>query len=351
MNVAVLEGFAGAGGLSEGCRMLDIGPTLGIEINPNACATAQAAGHARTCTDIRTLTPDTLTGVTGWVSGPPCPTYSAAGKRTGHRDYATVLAGVERVADAVHARPVLEAVTDRVSDPRTALVLQTLQIALALPNLQWIVAEQVPAVRGIWEEIAAELTGTHRWAAADVVTLRADDFGAATRRTRVFLIARRACAPKLDGLPTREHWVCGRFGPGPSLRPPHRWTPFPVTSMADALGWPTGRRVNTRGNRKTVGGNEFSADHPAPTLTYTARSWYRTDLGPTEGRLEPWQAGILQTFPREYPWQGSRTSQFQQIADAVPPVMAAAVIGAATGVDWHSAVTDHLACIYRYDQF
>jgi DNA (cytosine-5)-methyltransferase 1 len=347
MSVAVLEGFAGAGGLSEGARMLGLGASLGWEVNGDACATARAAGHPRVQADVRTLDPEAFPDAEGWVSGPPCPTYADSGKRTGRADYAIVLDAVERVADSPHPRRTLDAIAGTVTDPRTALVLETLQVALWLPGLRWLVAEQVPAVGGIWREFAAELAAMHRWDTCTVLTLRADDFGAATRRTRVFLIATRGYAPDLDALPYRARWDCDRFGPGPTDRPPNPVTPFPATSMAAALGWPPGVRINTRGNRTTAGGNEFSADGPAVSLTGNgARSWFRTDLGNVAGRLTDRQAGLLQSFPADYPWQGSRSSRFQRIADSVPPVMAAAVIGAAAGRPWQDAVWRHLARAY-----
>ncbi|TMQ90336.1 DNA cytosine methyltransferase [Actinomadura soli] len=345
--VTVLEGFAGAGGLSEGARMIGLAPTLGFEVNADACRTADAAGHRRVRADVRALDPASFAGVEGWISGPPCPTYAASGKRTGRTDYATVLAAVERLADCMDPRLTLDTVADEVADPRTVLVLETLAVALTAPHLRWMVAEQVPAVAGIWQEFAAEMAAMHRWDTCTVLTLRADDFGAATRRTRVFLIATRQYAPDLSGLPYRARWDGDRFGPGPIQHPPNPVSPFPATSMAAALGWPSGVRVNTRGNRRTPGGNEFSADRPALSLTGNgARTWYRTDLGPTVGRLTDRQAGLLQTFPPGYPWQGSRSSRFQRIADAVPPVMAAAVLGAATGRPWHDAVWNRLAEIY-----
>lgn len=346
-EATVLEGFAGAGGLSEGCRMLGLDQTLGIEINADACATAQAAGHSRTQADIRTLDPDDFPNAQGWISGPPCPTFADSGLRTGRADYQAILDAVETVSDNPKPRALLADIAAQIRDPRTALVLETLEVALAIPSLRWLVAEQVPAVRRIWEEFAAELCAHHRWEHCHIVTMRADDLGAATRRTRVFLIATRDRTPDLDGLPTRAHWTCGRFDEGPREHAPHRWTPFPATSMAEALGWPPGITINTRGNRRTPGGNLFSADGPAQSLTGNgARSWWRTDLGPQAGKLHDWQAGVLQGFPADYPWRGSRTSRFQRIADSVSPLVAAAVIGTATGRDWRPAVADRLAQIY-----
>lgn len=348
--MSTLEGFGGPGGMSKALQILGLPTGLGIEINADACATAQAAGHDRLQADIRSLDPADFAGVTGWVSGPPCPTYSDAGKRSGRGDYGIVLNAAETLGRDLLNTGRHRRAYEAVADERSALVLETLRFALELPDVRWIVAEQVPAVGRIWEEFCAELSLAD-WMCGMVVALRADDFGLPTRRTRVFLVATRDHVPDFFGLPMRALWQTGRFDAPEIVIAPGNLTGLDAAyvpySMADALGWPPGIRINTRGNRRTPGGNEFSADAPAPSLTGNGgRSWSRTDLGNPAGRLESWQAGLLQGFPPDYPWQGSRTSQFQRIADSVPPPMGAAIIGATLGLPWRERIDAYLDELY-----
>lgn len=336
----IISLFAGPGGVDAGAALLGLN-VHGWDLDADACATATAAGYGRTRGSVTDLDPEAMRGVTGAVITPPCPTFSTAGRRTGRDDMPQLLAALRLLGDNGSDTRWREAAT-AVQDPRTALVCEALRFALHLPHLQWLVCEQVPAVAPVWQEIAAEIACVGDFDHAAVVTIAAEDLGVASRRTRTFLLASRHWPPVLDGLPIRNGWTTGRFTPPMELMP-QTGAAFPTPTMADVLGWPLGERVNTRGNRKTSGGNEFSADGPSWCLTEKARTWHRVSDGT---RLTPANAGFLVGFPATYPWQGARSKQFLQAADVVPPPVAAAVIGACLGLDWQTPVRDYLSGIY-----
>lgn len=121
----------------------------------------------------------------------------------------------------------------------------------------------------------------------------------------------------------------------------------------NAVRWSLDRRTNSKNAGGLYPTPPVGSDRPAPTVTGNARLW-TTDrpattvqgdprIGPPghkdraggvpqfgEGtvRIELHEAAVLQSFPADYPWQGSRTSGFRQCGNAVPPRLAAHVLAA-----------------------
>ncbi|BBX30430.1 DNA cytosine methyltransferase [Mycolicibacterium alvei] len=327
---AILDAFAGPGGWDVGAAIIGMDPAsiLGVEINANAAAAATKAGHRRHVGDITDIHPANFPDITGYICSSPCPTFSPAGKRSGAADLQIILDVITHAGSLDCDCPWEQIAEELASaaDPRTALAAQTIRFALGLPNLEWLAFEQVAtkATEYMFDDLAAEFM--EGFAGVDVFTLDAADFGMPMRRKRVFLVANRF-------EPT------GRKDHSPQTI---RW---PQRSMAQVLGWPAGEQIRTRGNRRATGGNLFSADKVGWCLTEKARTWQRETTGE---RLTEAEAGYLQGFPRDYPWQGSRTARFHQLADVVTPPCAAAVLGTATNRPWSAVAAQYLADLYDH---
>lgn len=406
MTYDALDDFAGPGGWDEGARMIGL-RTLGVEWDEAACATAEAAGHARIRGDVSLHPSEPLIWVrgAGYIASPPCQAWSMAGKRKGEHDRANCHILADRMAAGDDSTDWTEW-----EDERSPLVCQPVRRVREL-RPEWIALEEVPAVLGLWEHFARIFRG---WGYSTWVgVLNAADYGVPQTRQRVILMASRVrtvCPPP----PT--HSRDGDEGDlfGGSRK---RWV-----SMAEALGWgfPEPSCTVSGGGAETGGAEPFGnanyrrrlaafvsagvtgegrpkdpetqpadtltgkgtaywvlanrrdspawvaehgerdnrpASEPAPTFTGEAHRWtwerpattvvgsycpdvisppgYRTETSrqDAEGgvRVTVAEGGVLQSFPADYPWQGSRTKQYQQVGNAVPPLLAAHILAALTG--------------------
>jgi len=369
----ILDLFAGPGGWDEGLRMLGRTDVVGIEWDHAACQTAVAAGHARIRADVATYPTEPFAGkVEGLIASPPCQAWSMAGKRKGEQDRANC----HRLADRMAAGDDTTGWTTW-EDERSPLVCQPIRWVRDL-RPEWVALEEVPAVASLWEHFARVLRG---WGySVWTGDLNAADYGVPQTRTRRILIARR------DGHaypPAPTH--AQNPEPGADLFG-DELTPW--VTMAQALGWgfdnepsatvsggggDTGgpepfanagyrRRLSTyvltsvNGRQQTPGFD--AAERPARTVTghdLGKHGWFYDRPATTvvgsycpdvisppgyrvaesrqnaEGgvRVTVAEGGVLQSFPADYPWQGSRTKQYQQVGNAVPPLLAAHVLSAA----------------------
>ena len=365
----IVDLFAGPGGWSEGLRMLS--PELhatevGLEWDAAACATRSAAGHRTIRTDIAAYPTEPFAGTVGLIASPPCQDFSLAGNRAG------------------------------IAGERGRLITEVLRWAEDL-RPEWIACEQVPPALPVWKQYAEHLRdlGYSAWAgvlnAADygVPQTRRRAFLIASRVRDVQPpepTHAQHPAPSLFGdellpwvtMADALGWHDGRMlNPGatgpdrPDLNRRHYSLDEPAPTMAfghDSAGWQW--IVNT-GCRTKGGGRDaaltFNAS-AAPSLTLTGKTggqwqvmptWaserpattlvssFRPDIvaGPgvdltkprqdREGsiRITPTDALVLQSFPADYPVQGTKTNAFQQIGNAVPPRLAAHVLAAATGTE------------------
>lgn len=303
MSGLTLDLFAGAGGASLGLRAIGR-PAIGYEIDPTRCATHSAAGHVTVRADLGIIEWPRDVEVDLLHASPPCQPFSKAKLGAGHLDARDGMPHVLRAIDELA--------------PRVATV------------------EQVPGLfnsrhRGYGQRFVAALSALGY--EVDHRVLDAADYGVPQHRRRVFIVARRDdVTPK---------W------PDPT----HGTEGAPLVSMRQALGALEERqpvaldvgRVGYRTPEVTAGGGLFviagrdtratvrSIDELAPTVVARkdAKGWHLLDADAGRAWLLTLDdVAVLQGFPRSYPFRGPPTEVAQQVGNASPPALIAAVVGA-----------------------
>ncbi|MFE6160095.1 DNA cytosine methyltransferase [Streptomyces sp. NPDC056486] len=362
-DVRILDLFAGPGGLDVAAHFLGF-KSIGIELDRNACETRYAAGLPTIHADVSVMRESRFDEIPKSVDvlagGPPCQSFSVAGKGAGRKALDTVEEFIHRLVGGEDEAAIDKDLHALGKDLRTALVLEPLRWLIKAIETEdrdpykVIVLEQVPAVLPLWEVYAKLLrSGEGRLKGvkyeAECWELKTEQFGVPQTRTRAVLVARRPGHGAIQPLETThlpfDLHRGKRNAAQADMLPTESATPRtkqPWISMAEALDAASKlkdspmavSRLRTGGKMKFfVVSNYGSGGDPKnrgrrlssePSFTVTGKiSRNKVYKSNAEYEAEKYdrftiaESGVLQTFPHNFPWSGN--DRAQQVGNAVPP--------------------------------
>jgi len=308
----MLDFFAGPGGWDEGAASLGIS-SLGVEIDADACATAEAAGHRRVQMDVMDVTFGRTANWTRriFVASPPCVAFSKLNKGHSRKH-------VDELVDAVKA----EEWEYGIGELSTLTLLPLMMgpwISCLRPDT--VAFEQVPSVLPVWEAYAETL---ERWGyLVWTGQLDAANYGTPQHRKRAVLMASRYRRP---APPEPTH--------GPKADQPYvtvgaalGWTPEMTRDPArinDQSGTPFDHDWVFKRPALTIAGRPLLCHPGANANRFNGKTKSRND----GFRLTEQEMAVLQGFRADYPWQGTRSSIQKQIGNVVTVQMATAILKA-----------------------
>lgn len=361
-RAAIIDLFAGAGGLGLGAERAGGEVRLSVELDPVACVTLKENARSRIDeSDITECSGKSLRRRASLgaseslviVGGAPCQPFSKAAYWTESGSEAAYRRARAR-GEAVR-RPLAE--TRPRSDGRRSLIEHFSRI-VSEAKADGFVFENVPAIthprnRPMLDALVADLSS----AGFKITVLRANAvaYGVAQRRERVFVLGSRAEFPIA---PPHTHRTSRRRARADEAHlhemPTARavLAPFASKEFFEPEEVVRGRWAE---HLKSVppGGNYKAhtewGGHPDPTFVTETRFWnfllkldpkltswtIAANPGPWTGpfhwrsrRLRVPELAALQGFPESWLFAGSRRERVRQIGNAVPPPVAEQMVGA-----------------------
>jgi DNA (cytosine-5)-methyltransferase 1 len=332
-----LDLFCGAGGLALGFERAGFSTLAGVDIDPQSLLTfaKNFPGARAICEDLATASPElrsyfkSLRGkVDVMVGGPPCQGFSIAGKRL-------------------------------IDDPRNQLYKHYIE-TVKLIRPQYVVIENVPTIRtmgnGRVAQSILEDLGDLGYEVA-VSTVNAADYGVPQNRKRTFFIGKRGGEPvgfpairtklnkistkdAIDDLPSVDEY----FEDAPIQYSQKPQNPYQELmrrgSRSISNHWSVAHTQKTRsiislvpdgGNYKdlpkklqgtrnvNIAWTRMSSQAPSFTIDagHNHHFHYSANRVPTVR-----ESARIQSFPDSFVFLGNKTSQFRQVGNAVPPLLA-----------------------------
>lgn len=310
----VLDHFAGSG-WGVACRALGL-REAGVEIMPAAVATRYAAGFDTVYNDVwdGLTNPSIVPKHRIYVASPPCQTFSPAGKGSGRGAFGEVQKLIS--SGAYKASESLKIAGVQLGDDRTALVLAPLA-HIWYHRPEFVALEQVPTVLPVWREYAKVMQGLGYSVWTGI--LDSANYGVAQVRKRAYLIARK---DDRTVLPPKK--IGGRITMYEALG----WglTDRPSPTLTSHLGVTRSPTGTQRVYLDAIDKGQFVFKPVTPQPSKVAKNGIGSKYAPNTVNISSGEGAILMSYPRDFPFQGSKTMIDLQIGNAVPPKVATAVL-------------------------
>lgn len=325
----VIDLFSGAGGMTAGFKAAGFRPIFAVEVDPDAAATYRANfGDHVVVKPIQEVPVNCFPKADVVIGGPPCQGFSRLGRMNGQRTNA--------------------ALNDLWRE--YTRILKTVRPAIfVLENVpQLLKSAEYARLKSHAEELGYQVIEG---------VLNAAEFGVPQKRRRAIVIGSRIGAPRLPKATSETVTVGEAIGRLP--RPQGDGATLTRGRLHAGLDLHFNRKPHAISLKRyrliPPGGNRFDLMKSAPDLT--PRCWLDKPSGSTDvfGRLradEPaltirteffkpekgrylhpsqhrpithLEAALLQSFPEDFEWSGSKIAVARQIGNAVPPALAEAI--------------------------